>query len=149
MSECRRCETCLGASHHWQADPRESLWDSELQKIVPGDYCCKHCDTRGVECEECGGPDGMGQDDILCEVCNGEGVIPVDTFDASDFDHWQAVPAEARLHILAKHYQETEGDRQRFMEGRIVELTSDMDEHPEWFGELQLPCACAECCSCA
>lgn len=64
-----------------------------------------------------------------------------------DFDHYESLDAEERLRILAKHYQAARGGHRQFFEGRILEVTTDMDEHPIWFGELELPCACVECCS--
>lgn len=65
----------------------------------------------------------------------------------SDFDNYQGLIPEERLRVLAKHYQQAEGDYRRFFEGRLIELTCDMDEHPEWFGDLGIPCVCQECCS--
>lgn len=56
---CRKCSVCIGASHHWVADPQE---DPELPE-----YGCKHCEARGRECTECYGEG--------CTACNHEGVI--------------------------------------------------------------------------
>jgi hypothetical protein len=58
MSECRECSVCVGSEHHWIPNASEAF---------PAWYDCKHCDTKGVECDGC---DGEG-----CDACNGEGVV--------------------------------------------------------------------------
>ena len=66
-TECRRCTECIGASHHWIADPQA---DPDLPE-----YGCKHCSQRGCECSACG---GAGR-----PLCNGEGVIATSTAEHS------------------------------------------------------------------
>lgn len=65
----------------------------------------------------------------------------------NDWKNYEAKDPEERLKILAKHYGEASGESRRFFEGRIIELTIDIDEHPDWFAELGYPCCCRECCS--
>lgn len=67
-----------------------------------------------------------------------------------DWDGYEAKPPEDRLRVLANHYTRAfkDGDygKQRFFEGRIIELTIDMVDHPGWLDE-GCPCCCQECCS--
>lgn len=52
------------------------MFDPDDEDFEPGDYGCKHCDTRGVECAGC---DGEG-----CSDCDGEGVIALTD---EEYDH--------------------------------------------------------------
>jgi hypothetical protein len=80
MNECRRCSECPNSSHHWMED--FGAYDAEVgEGPVPGDFGCKHCEQRGVECADCNGTgvelydDRDGTED--CPTCKGEGVIPL------------------------------------------------------------------------
>lgn len=64
----------------------------------------------------------------------------------SIFDNYIFKSKEEKLEILTKCYHEAKDERHKiFFEGRLVELTIDMDEHPEWMQDV--PCYCATCCS--
>lgn len=68
--------------------------------------------------------------------------------DEEDTEYLTAVP-ERRLQLLAKELVKSRelesGCRAQFFEGRIIELTTDMDEHPKWHDDI---CNCRECRSC-
>ena len=52
---------------------------------------------------------------------------------------------EERLSVLHDAWNEsTDLSQRRFFEGRMLEITVDMAEHPEWFDG---GCVCALCCS--
>ncbi len=77
-TECRRCDGCVGAEHHW------------LECVVLYfDYGCKHCSAVGDMCDAC---DGSGIDpgftagEKNCEECGGAGVILVGWFEPKDED---------------------------------------------------------------
>lgn len=58
---------------------------------------------------------------------------------------YTGLSAEEKLRLLVADWKLAKDDRQRaFYEGRMMEVTLAMNEHPEWF---QFGCACRECCS--
>ncbi len=67
-----------------------------------------------------------------------------------DFDNYRLKSPEERCWIVAKHFWHywlaNDTDRMRFMEGRLIEITGDMDEHPAFMEDM--PCLCRMCCSC-
>lgn len=53
---------------------------------------------------------------------------------------------ERHLKYLADQYKEAAGDAwtRRFFEGRLIEATVGLPDHPKGFEGV--PCACDECC---
>ena len=90
MSECRRCSECLGNSHHWLDNPDGGNDPAESEHDPERTHICKHCDAVGDECDECGGSgrgECVGRDYENCCVCDGEGVVVVEsTFKAAGLD---------------------------------------------------------------
>jgi hypothetical protein len=78
--------------------------------------------------------------------------IQADDENDGDMRPYLNASPEERLRILYDEMRELGrpaplDDRQRaFYEGRMIELTVGMDEHPEWF---DYGCLCAECRSSA
>ncbi len=65
------------------------------------------------------------------------------TADEADMLAYIGADSEQRLRMLRVEWKNSTSDRQRvFYEGRMLELTVDMDDHPDWF---DLGCLCAEC----
>jgi len=64
---CRRCSECQNSEHYWL----EGYWrpDGDKSQDPIFGYVCKHCETVGDDCNDCGG-DG-------CESCNGVGIVVV------------------------------------------------------------------------
>lgn len=71
---CRRCSDCPDADHHW-------IDNSECYGPEDPQFCCKHCDALGDECETCDGEGGRyvetAERTVLCPPCKGYGVIEV------------------------------------------------------------------------
>lgn len=62
------------------------------------------------------------------------------------FEGYEDKSTGDRLKVLVSQWEQSEDDRQRgFFEGRMMEATIGMEEHPEWF---QHGCSCNECLSC-
>lgn len=62
-----------------------------------------------------------------------------------DLEAYIAASPEERLRLLCDARRASKDERhQAFYEGRMMEVTVDMDEHPEWF---DYGCLCALCCS--
>lgn len=67
MTTCRRCTECRHRDHHWI----ESSLAPDDPDFEPGEYVCKHCGERGIECETCHG-DGFvlfGDTEVFCPTC--------------------------------------------------------------------------------
>jgi len=64
----------------------------------------------------------------------------------SMFDRYIFMSKEEKLETLRKCYLEAKGARQKaFFEGRLIEATIDIEEHPDFMEDV--PCCCATCCS--
>lgn len=71
---CRRCSECVGMTHHW-IEGDDFTGDNETGGP---EYVCKHCECPGRECDHCGGDGCLDvEDDDLCPLCSGEGVVEV------------------------------------------------------------------------
>jgi hypothetical protein len=64
----------------------------------------------------------------------------------ANFADYETKTAEERLRLLQEHWEAaTDQEGRAFFEGRMLEATIGLDDHPEWYGH---GCLCHECLTC-
>lgn len=65
-------------------------------------------------------------------------------FDEMPVGEYAALPAIKKLSVLASEWDEAKPTHKHYLEGRMLEVTIGMEEHPEWFNHN---CLCDLCLS--
>lgn len=62
------------------------------------------------------------------------------------FEGYEQMSPEGRLRVLVGFWERAEdAEKKAFFEGRMIEASIGMPEHPDWFDNA---CLCDECASC-